>query len=359
LINYISFLLAEKDEADAPEPEPKKERRKSTGRAAPTRTSNARSKATPSRTSAKSKKLAMFSSDEEATEDEVTVKSMQTSPIGFPSPEVSLRDISAVPTNSFTKKQTAASSPLTKRRLSSRVDAISRKPTGMTSNKPDLITQAYQPSRKIYEFSDDDFDESHKSTYSSLIYSTMNGLHHRPIDQSRKDADDLLFKKPTSVPSSTTPTTHHFSSSPSPSRILSPLVRRNSPLLDNKISFKEDELRSKIDDSLHQMRRSFSSKKPSPIKNTQTNLNTKHNNADKEESESDEELDADIAYSSRNDLWQIFVKNKNNLLILLFSLLFITAAIFTFLYNSDDTEGLLEGGQPNGKCKHFNYFTVF
>lgn len=355
ITNKYLLFLAEKDQTDAPEPEPKKERRKSVGRPA-TRTTNGRSKTTPARSSTKNKKLAVFSSDEEVAEDEATVKSVNTSPIGFPSPEVSIRDVSTFPIDSTTKKYTAASST---RRLSSKVDAISRKSTTTykTKKAPDLMTQAYQPSRKVSEFSDDDLGEPYKSKYTSSYtssayssgYSTSNGLHHRPVVQTRKDADDFIFKKPSAVPSSTTPTTHHFSSSPSPSRILSPAVRKNSPLL-NKTPFDEEKIRSKVDEGLHQLRKSFSSKKPSPLTNTRTVSNTKYNDTE-EESETDEELEdeeIDVEYGSRGDLWQMFVKNKTKLFIFFFALLFATAAIWAFLYNSDEMDRHLGIGQSNG-----------
>ena len=108
-------LLAENNGTEVSEP--KKERRKSAGRSTTVTASRSSSRSkTPPRTSNRGKKLAMFSSDEEL--EEASVRSVQTSPVGFPSPTVSLTSIiDRNKTTDSSSKITATASPAFKKQI--------------------------------------------------------------------------------------------------------------------------------------------------------------------------------------------------------------------------------------------------
>ncbi|XP_066919549.1 LEM protein 2-like [Clytia hemisphaerica] len=337
--------LAENDEVDAPVVA-KKERRKSGGRAAAvssltSTTSSSRSSSRTKTPTRNSKKLAMFSSDEEP--EEASLRSVQTSPIGFPSPNVVVadkklsEDLTSIKTVS--PKKVNESNINVKRRASSRVVLDSKKSTSTaraTSSvaADDLIYQVPKPP-KLSEFSDDDFTDlvsKRRSKASSHVvinsHTSTNGLHNDDIDF--KQRENVLMKRTSvTVPSSSTPSASPLNST---TRI-SNITRRNTPDRNKDTSSIDKE----IEATLSQVRKSFVSKKPSPLGTARIISNTKKVEPEEEEEETEDEEELEVQFASTFLTFQNILKNKKTLISII-SLIILIFAFGIYFYTAGDRE---------------------
>ena len=368
-------LLAEKD--GVVQEEPKKERRKSKGRGAAA--VSPAPKKTPSRSTAKGKKLAMFSSDEEP--EQAILKSVQTSPIGFPSPTVITQRLEIKKTSSPVQNgknyiaPSTTSSLITTRRKSSNIfnSNENRKTATVKSDVTSTMTsknygQQQQVSslrssktKKLSEFSDDDFTDSGFKP-KVYTYSHVLSSNRVPSDETdfRKPQEDLLFKRPGALPSSSI----NMRSS-TKTELISSSKRSASPIdkaLLNPLKDKKELIESQIQATLEKVRKSFKAKKPSPLiagnlrtvshtnKNDQDYDDGDDNDNNDEETEEEghmEDEEIDVKFSPNFlSLWR-FMSNK---MLLLSLLLVLLIAIFLGLYYvGDKTDAKLGIAHSLGK----------
>lgn len=317
----LAKLLAEKNEVV--QEEPKKERRKSKGRvaAAPVVAPPAQKK-TPTRSTAKGKKLAMFSSDEEP--EEAILRSVQTSPIGFPSPTVVAKKIEIKKTSSPVQngKSLIAPSPASSIKTTTRRRTINKiEPNDSNTNTTSIQSSfessissrsrrnddkqqvlSSRSSKKLSEYSDDDFTDS-GSGFKPKVYTHSNILSTNSRIKSAesetlRQQDDLLFKRPTALPSSssvyTRSTLTKIDLNSSSKRSASPVDKA----LLNPPKNKTESIASEIEATLDEIRNSYKAKKPSPL--TRSSRTVSHttkpekNYDNNEETEEENEMEDDM-----------------------------------------------------------------
>ena len=311
----------------------KKTRRKSgrvTTAASNTTTSTRASTRTKTPSRSRNKKLAVFSSDDDEEDnsvDQLPTKSAQTSPIGFPSPEVSvLKDIS--PAAAKILKPVSVVSRKINISNDNQINGVSSmKGEGLTprrkvltnNNKSSDFSPRVQHPQRISEFSDDDFTEL-KSKRTN--YSLLNGK-----GVSSRAANITLPKKTLS----STPT--H-------------ILNRGSPSVTLEKSSINHDIRDEIDASLSQLRKSYTSKKPSPVFGKKKSFTNQQNESEEEDQEfEDEELDAEFASSFAS--FHAILKNKK-ILLYIFSAVVIALLAIGFYFYTEEKEGLLRITESNG-----------
>ena len=358
-------LLAEKD--GVVQEEPKKDRRKSKSRATAAAAPVVPApKKTPTRATAKTKTLAMFSSDEEP--EEAVLKSIQTSPIGFPSPtvlaeKVVVKKTASSPIKNGGKSQIIPGSPSVNSRrktlnTSEYSDIRNRTaaPSSITSNNIDQKLVSSRTSKRISEFSDDDFSDS---GLKSKVYTSSNMLSSTRIGSDetdfKKTQDDLLFKRPTTIPPNLDPRSTLTRASE-----INRYSRRNSSPVDKALlnppkdvsKSKRESIENEIKATLDEVRKSYKAKKPSPLaRSSRTLLHSnnkdepKHKDEETEEDEDDEEhLDddeeIDVKFAPIFLSLRRFLTNK---MLFLSVIIVLLSAIFAGLYYfGDKAEAKLE-----------------
>lgn len=260
------------------------------------RQSTATRAASPSRrkSTAKSKKLAPFSSDEDEPQVPLSTsrRSIQTSPIGFPEKQES------IPTNKTPLSVLAEKNSVTSRRKSSQ----------RTYTLTDSSSNSYQSTTRSSEFSDDDFPES-KLKQSKRQSLPSNGGHESlitSVSRRRNSVDRLSMPRKYVSESGATPT-------------------RNS--------LNESKIRDEIDASLLQIRNTFSAKKPSPPSYRAVRHTSNEVNYEDQEDEEDEELDAEFVHEN----YERFFNTKT---LVIFILGCLMALLMIGLYLNDDQDSL-------------------
>ena len=314
----LTKLMAEQN--GVAQEEPKKERRKSKGRppaAAPPAPSA--QKKTPSRTTAKGKKLAMFSSDEEP--EEATLRSVQTSPIGFPSPTVVADKIEVKNKKTSSPiqngKNLIAPSPASSIKITTRRKTMNKIESNDSDTNTATIESSFKSnissrsrrnddnqvlssrsSKKLSEYSDDDFTDSgfKPKVYTNSNVLSSNNRLKTAEPEILSHQDDLLFKKPTALPSSSS-SVYRLSTLTKTDLNSSSTKRSSSPIdkaLLNPPKNKTESIASEIEATLDEIRKSYKAKKPSPlIESSRTVSHTSKIEKNFEKYEETEEKDED------------------------------------------------------------------
>ena len=348
--------LLSTDAPDASVEAKEKGQRKSIATSRSRRSSSVGRRASSARKSVTTTRFAPFSSDEDepSSSIESNKKSVQTSPIGFIDVEPLAQSKKVVTTRARRKTldsaqvaQPAILTNLTRQKVNINVAhapefiiSNNRKSFPIhtslnNSNNANAKNKTFKSNHQS-EFSDDDFplDTHYKYNDNKYFPTAKTPDNKKSVLSAANTQDSSRYVSGTFKPMSTTPNASHQHNT---NQVLTD--RKGSPSRFSGID--SPNVREEIDFSLHQIRKSFSAKKPSPTKDF-NQFEIKRSNDGKvgedEEEEEDEELD--VEFAPQNYFGKFFGNKYTFITIGLVLLFFIFLGGLYFYNKVEDLPGI-------------------